>query len=282
MKKIISLDIGGTLYGHNSITNCWGKLNPDPKFPLSMTGLSMLQIVKLMRHECYILLNSDMEDGKMMQKILADITYFCSKPLNFAVNHDKNELIRLFESNFFVSSYCGRKIVQIKYCDASFAQKILIENTIDCKNTQKLVQCFDKIEPEINIRSIFFRHGDHSEKLAIYTDCETSVAHTAQIELENASPQNTQKLASYLNYAGHGQLQAIADEKSVFVGQPSSKEFALTRLCAILNIDKSSAIHMGDSPADILDSIDSVMVSSKNCQSAAKQNTLEAELMRLC
>lgn len=282
MKKIISLDIGGTLYGHNSITNCWGKLNPDPKFPLSMSGLSMLQIVKLMKRECYILLNSDMEDGEMMQKILTDIAYFCSKPLNFAVNHDKNELIRLFERNFFVSSYCGRKIVQIKYCDENFAQKILIENTIDCKNTQKLVQRFDKIEPGVDVKSILFKYGDHSEKSAIYTDCQTTTAHIAQIELENASPQNTQKLASYLNYAGQGQLQAIADGKSVFVGQLSSKELALTRLCAILDIDKSFAIHIGDSTADILDSIDSVMVTCKNCRFATEQNTLEAELMRLC
>jgi len=254
MKKMISLDIGGTLYNHESIKNSLGKINNN--FNLGMSGLAMLQLVRLMQSGRIILINSLMQDGTMLAKILSDINYFYQNNLTAYATYEKEELQSIFENNFYISSYGGRRISKLKFIQDSVINYTIKERIIHPRHIHNITKLITASHKNIKIQDIIFKYNSEVYKNSLYEDCSLDKSHIALIDIKHLDELQCNNLIHNLELLLPVEYQIVRDVDKIEIGKLAGKKLAICEICDILDIDTNNVLHIGDASPDMLEGID--------------------------
>ena len=254
MKKMISLDIGGTLYNHENIKNSLGKLNNN--FNLNMSGLAMLQLVRLMQSGRIILINSLMQDGTMLTKILSDINYFYQNNLTAYATYEKEELQSLFENNFYISSYGGRRISKLKFIKNRFINYTIKERTIRPRHIHNITKLITASNKNIKIQDITFKYNSEVYQNSMDEVCSLDKSHIALIDIKSLDELQCNNLIHNLELLLPAEYQIVRDIDKIEIGKLAGKKLAICEICDILDIDTNNVLHIGDASPDMLEGID--------------------------
>ena len=280
-KKLISIDVGGTLYGHKSINNGYGNINNSDDFYLGMSSVSMRTIAQLMEKGKYILINSKMEDGEMLKKIVADINYFYGYQLTGDAEFDSRELKELFESRFYIASFGGNKISRLEFDGAGFKCETVTENVFDCQSVFEDVKNTECESLSFGVKRVQFKYGDAREVVdGSRPECLMRNAHFALVELENRGTESYTRFAKAFEQNNRSQLGvSFEDSGELRLEKFCEKSTPILKLCDVLGLSAKDAIHIGDSSTDKLAGIDSVIVNSRNYDTPNHSKTIEAQLL---
>lgn len=279
-KKLISIDVGGTLYGHKSIKTGYGNINSAGDFELGMSGASMRAIIALMERGKHILINSKMEDGAMLQKIVDDINYFYQYQLTGDAEFDNRRLKRQLEHYFYISSFGGNKLSKLVLDGTEFKCHLVNEHTLDTQAVLKAIKETAQLDPTFAVRGVQFKYSNISEQVeGVSQYCGLYKGHYALIELNSGNTADYSRFASALTQKLSGLNAYIEESGKLRLEKACNKATAINDLCSILNISTKEAVHLGDSSTDKLADIDSIIINSRNAVKPNYANSIESQLI---
>ena len=254
-KKLISLDIAGTLYNKKP-TAPWGQFfRKDSEGQPHITGLAMLQLMKLAEQGHKIVINTTALDGRIPDRILTDLTNYFLDSNSGMKDYSPKQIKEFIDNNFYFSTFRGCEIskLQVEKNGQVVQKGILEESPVSAEETNWLIETIEKQYPKM-IKDCVLKYGKN-----ICPNDSENKGHCGILTLANPTPENIQKVQKIIKELGYAEI-IEPDGSDVFFGQNIGKEAAVTTLGEKLGISKNDQIHIGDGKEDVMKEIDNILL----------------------